>query len=82
MVSNEQVKTITSGISTETHSSQDPKSYLRLQERTLEDRAMSTPPPPVLFIFVDALTEGKLHSNQEVNCDYNIGHLAMSQISK
>jgi hypothetical protein len=37
------------GISTHTHSSEDSKSYLRLQERNLEVRATSTPPPCVLF---------------------------------
>jgi hypothetical protein len=57
MVSNEQVETVKVGISTHTHPSQDSEPYLRLQEHTLEDRAMSTPPPRVLF--TDALSELK-----------------------
>jgi hypothetical protein len=37
-------------ISTHTHSSKGSKSHLRLQERTLGNKAIKTPPPRVLLV--------------------------------
>jgi hypothetical protein len=84
MVSKEQVKTITSEDFNPSIFITRSEMELRLWERTLEDREMSTPAPRVLFTLVDALPcqNSKLHSNQEVNCDHNTGHLAMSQLKK
>jgi hypothetical protein len=48
MVSNERVKTVKcADFNPYTFITKDSKSYLRLQVRTLEDRAVSTPPPCV-----------------------------------
>jgi hypothetical protein len=49
MVSNEQVKTVKGGDFNPYTSSQNSKSYLCLQERTLEGRALSIPTLRVLF---------------------------------